>query len=175
MLVQIGKRPEARDVVELLLECHERIRKFTRMAHELAAARAADPDEIRQVAGQVRRYFVESLPLHVEDEEQDVLPRLTGRDREVDRALADMRAEHAAHGPLVTRLVDLCEQLVRDPRQLAARTDELGGVAGRLTSEFEAHLASEERVIFPALRGLPSSARDEILAAVRRRRARVLG
>jgi iron-sulfur cluster repair protein YtfE (RIC family) len=175
MLVQIGKRPEALDVVELLLECHERIRKFTRMARELAGARAAEADEIRDVAGQVRRYFAESLPLHVKDEEQDILPRLAGRDRDVDRALAEMHAAHAEHEPRIARLVALCEQLVRDPGQLAAVSDELGGLAGRLTTEFEAHLGVEERVIFPALRDLPSAARDEILAAVRQRRARVLG
>lgn len=175
MLVQIGKRPEAQDVVALLIECHQRIRKFTAMARELATAHAAPPDEIRDVASQVRRYFVESIPLHIADEEKDILPRLRGASPEVDRALAAMEADHAMHDSLVHRLVALCDELVRDPRQVAAVARELAEVADRLTREFSTHLDLEERVIFAALRQLPSEARAQVLAAMRARRDRVLG
>lgn len=175
MLVQIGKRAEAQDVVELLLECHDRIRKFLAMARGLAQAAAAAPDEIRDVAWQVRRYFLESLPLHIADEEDDIVPRLAGASAEIDHALAAMEADHASHEPLVHRLVELCGVLIADPRQVADIAAELGAVASRLTADFAAHLEVEERVIFAALRQIPSAGRGEILAAMRARRQRVLG
>ena len=174
MLVQIGKRPDTVDVVGLLLECHDRIRKFTTMARDLAAARGASLDAIRDAASQVRRYFVESLPLHMADEEKQIVPRLLGINAQLDRALATMEADHTAHEPLVRRLVELCSMLVGDPRQVAAVATELHAVATKLTSEFFVHLELEERVIFPALRRLPNEERAAILVAMRERREHVL-
>lgn len=174
MLLQVGKRSAAPGVAELLLECHERIRKFLGMARALATAAGAPPEEIRSVAAQVRRYFVESLPLHVQDEHDEILPRLTGTDPEVDRALATMDAEHAEHEPLIARLVELCDELARDPGQVTALAGELGPLADRLTAEMTRHLEAEERVIIPAVRKLPSGDRDAVLVAMRERRARYL-
>ncbi len=170
MLVQLGKRPERLDVVDLLLDCHDRIRKFTTMARDLAAARGARLEAIREAAAQVRRYFIESLPLHMADEEKQILPRLIGMNAELDRALAAMEADHMAHEPLVRRLVELCSVLVADPRQIAAVATELHAVAMQLTTEFFVHLEREERVIFPALRRLPSDERTAIRTAMRARR-----
>lgn len=174
MLVSLGKRQVAEDVVDLLLECHGRIRKFLAMARELAAATAAQPAEIADVAQQVRRYFSESLPLHIDDEHEDILPRLSGAGADVDRALAAMEAEHVSHAPIVTRLVELCGLLVGDPRQLAAVAPELITVVDRLSTEFSVHLEREESVIFPALRQLPAAVRDQVLVAMRERRARAM-
>lgn len=174
MLVQVGKRNAASDVAELLLECHERIRKFLGMARALATAAGVPSEEIRGVAAQVRRYFVESLPLHVQDEHDEIRPRLAGQDPEVDRALETMDAEHAEHDPLVARLVAICDELVRDPGQVSALASELGPLADRLAAEMERHLEAEERVIIPAVRKLPNSERDAVLVAMRERRARHL-
>lgn len=174
MLVKMGKRNTAPGVAELLLECHERIRRFLRMARSLAAANGTPVEEIRSVAGQVRRYFVESLPLHIADEHDEILPRLSGSNPEVDSALAAMDAEHAEHEPLVDRLVALCEELVADPGRLPAIAAELQALADRLTTELERHLLREERVIIPAVRQLPASEREAVLVAMRERRARYL-
>jgi iron-sulfur cluster repair protein YtfE (RIC family) len=175
MLFKIGRREAAEDAVALLLECHQRIRKFLTMARELAAARGADDAEIRGVAAQVRRYFVESLPLHIADEHEDIAPRLAGANAEVDRALAAMEAEHGEHQPIIDRLVALCDAIVAEPRQAAVIRGELGEVADRLTRELSVHLEREESVIFPALRALPSAERDAVVAAMRQRRDRALG
>jgi iron-sulfur cluster repair protein YtfE (RIC family) len=171
MLVQVGKRSTSSDVVDLLLECHDRIRKFLTMARSLAAATGAEPEEIRSVAAQVRRYFGESLPLHVADEHEQILPRLAGTDAEVDRALAAMEAEHAEHEPLVARLIASCSDLMQDPGRLDSRAAELADVVERLSAELVRHLELEERVVLPAVRRLPASDRDAILAAMRQRRA----
>jgi iron-sulfur cluster repair protein YtfE (RIC family) len=175
VLLQIGKRTTEPDVVELLRECHDRIRKFLVMARRLATATDASADEIREVASQIRRYFVESLPLHMADEEDEIVPRLVGRNGEVDRALAAMADDHARHEPLVSRLVELCAVLIAEPGLLVARADELGAIATQLATDFTTHLETEERVIFPALRQLPSEARAAVLAAMRARRERMLG
>lgn len=175
MLFKIGRREAAEDAVALLLECHQRIRKFLTMARELAAARGVEEAELRNVAAQVRRYFVESLPLHIADEHEDIAPRLQGTSAEVDRALAAMEAEHGEHQPIIDRLVELCDAVVAEPRQAAVIRGELGEVADRLTRELSAHLEREESVIFPALRALPSTERDAVVAAMRQRRDRALG
>ncbi len=174
MLLKMGKRNTAPGVADLLLECHERIRRFMRMARSLAVASGAEVEEIRSVAGQVRRYFVESLPLHIADEHDEILPRLAGSSPEVDRALATMDTEHAEHEPLVARLVALGDELVAAPGRLPAIADELRQLACQLTAELERHLQREEQVIIPAVRQLPTSERDAVLVAMRERRARYL-
>lgn len=174
MLLKMGKRSTAPGVAELLLECHERIRRFMGMARSLAAATGAPLEEIRSVAGQVRRYFVESLPLHVADEHDEILPRLAGSSPEVDRALATMDTEHTEHEPLIARLVALCDELVAGPGRLPAVADELRQLGDRLTAELERHLEREEQVIIPAVRQLPTSEREAVLVAMRERRARYL-
>jgi hemerythrin-like domain-containing protein len=174
MLVPLGKRPANGDVVDLLLDCHERIRKFLNMARTLAAADNAAPEEVQIVAGQIERYFVESLPLHIADEQEQILPRIASWSPETDRALAQMTDDHTTHAPVVDRLTELCRALVRDPRQLATVAPELRRIAEELTAEMDRHLEIEERVIFPALRKLPAEQRDEILTAMRARRARVM-
>jgi hypothetical protein len=60
-----GKRAVTEDVVDSLIECHGRIRRFLVMAPQLAAAAHASPSEIESTAAQIRRYFVEGFPLHM--------------------------------------------------------------------------------------------------------------
>jgi iron-sulfur cluster repair protein YtfE (RIC family) len=174
VLVQIRKPAEPGDVVDLLLECHGRIRTFLKMASDLAALRTGPADEVRSVAAQIHRYFTEALPLHICDEQELVLPQIASWSVEIDRALAQMVDDHAAHAEWVDRLTGICAVLSSDPRQLATLGPELGRVAGELTAEMDRHLEIEERVIFPALRRLTTEQRDEILNAMRERRARVL-
>src|SRR5262245_31350447 len=110
MLVRLGERRPSSDLVDLLLACHERIRRFTAMAARLAATSAPDA-EVRDVAGQIRRYFAESFPLHLADEDEQLAPRLAGTSAEVDAALAQMTTEHATHAPLVARVLAICSTL----------------------------------------------------------------
>ena len=97
MYVQIGVPKEPSDIVDLLLECHERIRTFVGLAGRLANTKQPSVDEVRDAATRVARYFSEALPLHVADEEQSILPRLSGRDSELDKALNSMREQHRQH------------------------------------------------------------------------------
>jgi hypothetical protein len=126
MLIKLGARESGGDVVDALLECHERIRRFAALAVTLAEARAPGAEEVREAAGQVRRYFLEALPLHVADEDESIVPRLRGRDAEVDAALATMSAEHEGHRAPLAELVSTCAALEAAPaaatRSASSRT-----------------------------------------------------
>lgn len=171
MLTKLGAPRAPHDVVDLLLECHERIRSFTSLARRLAGAAALPRDDVADAASRVRRYFVEALPLHARDEEESIAPRLRGREPDVDRELAEMEREHAEHGELLLRLITTCEALGRAPERQAELAPGLAVTAEALARHFEAHLDREERVLFPAIRRLLAPAEQEqIVDELRRRR-----
>lgn len=174
MLLQLGQRTTRTDVVDLLAECHARIRRFLELAGRLADTPDVPADEARGVAQQVHRYFTSSFLHHLADEDLSIVPRLAGREPALDNALARMHADHVEHEALVTELATLCEHVARDPRQLAASARRIAEVADRLTLVLEAHLSLEELVIFPALRLLPKTERDAIHAEMRDRREAAL-
>ena len=170
MLVQIGQRSLAQDVVALLYECHARIRTFLELARRMATTPTLDAVDTRTTAAQVRRYFTLAFPLHLQDEDETLIPRLRGQHADVDAALDKMHLDHEEHAEAVRRLVAICSALEQDPRQLPARANELGDAASALTAALEPHLVLEETVIFPALAQLPREARDEMRIAMRARR-----
>lgn len=163
MLIGIGGRKEPTDVVDLLLDCHTRIRSFSALALRLARVEGVAAAEVVEAAAKVRRYFTVALPKHVEDEEESLLPRLAGKDPEVDRALRRMEDEHERHDALLRRLVAICARLQDEPAALPAVRGELEAVAKELVDEFEEHLRQEEAVVMPAARKLLTA---EELAAI---------
>src|SRR5690606_15926791 len=80
MLIELSthRRDTPRDLVDLLGECHARIRRFVELAHEAAIRMDAPVEQVIQACADVERYFVEALPLHVADEEESIAPRLKG-------------------------------------------------------------------------------------------------
>jgi hypothetical protein len=133
-----------------ILDCHERIRRFCGLGLALARHTGA-PEEARAAAGQIRRYFADSLPRHTSDEDESLMPRLVGRDPALDAALALMAGDHERHEPLRVQLVELCASVEGDSLGLGDRREDLH----RLTAAFEGcllpHLAFEERVVVPAM------------------------
>ncbi len=170
MLLQIGRRQHDPDLVELLAECHERIRRFLDLAHRLTTTPGLQPDDIASVASQVHRYFTGAFALHMADEDELLLPRLRGRDPALDAALERMEADHVEHADHLERLVALCDELARDPRRLAARANALAETVDALTLGLEAHLGLEELVIFPRLAMLTAVERASIRREMRARR-----
>jgi iron-sulfur cluster repair protein YtfE (RIC family) len=172
MLATIRKRRGTGegDLVDLLLACHERIRKFAALAVAVAERQDLPGDEVVEACVQVHRYFSEALPLHVADEDESILPRLQGASPEIDHALRTMHDQHVEHGPKLQSLLRLTEAL-RVQSDSAALKSELAVVAADLEQEFHAHLAMEERILFPALRGLPGTIQAEIVAELRERRS----
>jgi hemerythrin-like domain-containing protein len=172
MPIRIGKAPAQGDVVDALVDCHQRIRDFTSLAVRLAGSHGLAAEEIREAAAGVHRYFAVALPLHARDEEESLLPRLEGREAALDAELAEMMREHAEHGDPTGRVLAACARLEEDPSQLAALAPQLAVAARDLERHFQVHLEREERVIFPAIRRLlDAPTRERIQVEMRERRA----
>jgi iron-sulfur cluster repair protein YtfE (RIC family) len=172
MLVNVGARRETPDVVGALQQCHDRIRSFVALAAKLAAAPDAPPDEVRDAAARIVKYFTEALPFHVADEDETIAPRLAGASAEVDAALATLAADHHRHEPLVAELVAIARAIAADPAALPARAADLARAGAALAADFDTHLALEERVLHPAIAALPAADQDAIRAAMKARRDR---
>jgi iron-sulfur cluster repair protein YtfE (RIC family) len=171
MFVSIGqKRRAPAGLIELLLECHGRIRSFVGLARQLGSSSGVPPSELSEGCLRCERYFTEALPLHVLDEEESLLPRLQGLRPELDAALERMHREHLAHDALVAALLGACRALREHPTDPVHR-DALARAATQLSAEFDEHLAREEELIFPAVRTLLSPpAQTEAMNELRSRR-----
>ncbi len=166
-----SREAEPSDALSLLSGCHARIRHFSSMAVALAGSPGAPADEVAEAARQLVRYFTLALPLHTEDEELDLLPRLRGLSTELDARLETMHAEHERIDALLAPQVEAWQALAEAPGGLAARAAELLPRARELQELFERHLLAEEEHIFPALRTeLDDEALDAVRAAIRERR-----
>src|SRR5512143_2894636 len=97
MLTNLGKPAAPADAVELLLECHQRIRSFLGLAGRLAEAREEGAEAVAEAAFRVHGYFTLALPLHARDEEDSIAPRLSGREPALDAELGTMVREHQEH------------------------------------------------------------------------------
>ncbi|MCC7383891.1 MAG: hemerythrin domain-containing protein [Deltaproteobacteria bacterium] len=172
MAISIGRRKDPGDLVDTLLDCHERIRRFSGIAQRLADAQGAAEADIAEAAESVRRYFREGLPHHVADEEESILPRLRGKDPDADRALETMEREHRSHEPRLARLVELCTTLATTPSRHPELAADLRTLSTELAEELERHLALEEEVTFPAIRRHLSEDQQRTIAEEMSRRRR---
>jgi hypothetical protein len=154
---------------DLLLACHERIRRFSAMARDLATWPGATPADVADAAARVARYFSQALPLHVEDEDRSVAPRLAAAG--LDEALAVMGREHREAEALLAELAPLWDALAREPGRLA----DLGPATARggaaLVDHMARHLAAEEAVVLPAVRALDPAVQADVVRELRARRA----
>ncbi len=172
--MRIGTKPrgEASGFLDLLRDCHQRIRAFADLAKRLAEVDSPLDTEIVDAAHGVRRYFAEALPLHVEDEEHTLLPRLRGRSDEIDAALDRMSEEHLSHDRDVCALLALCAELEASPSRLGEVRAPLRSLSGRLREELERHLLGEEELLFPAVeRWITVEEQQEMIAELRQRRS----
>lgn len=132
---------------EMLEACHERVERSLALLLRLAghlAQQGAD-GQARDAARDVLRYFDIAAPLHHEDEERHVLPRLraAGRDDLADRIAAEHRAMHAAYLALRPGLLAL-----RD----AAALPDTAAWAG-FAALYRGHIALEEASAYPLALG----------------------
>jgi hemerythrin-like domain-containing protein len=168
VLVRIGRRNVPGDLVEMLRECHVRIRHFAALADRAAAA--LEDAAVADAAASCARYFAEAFPLHVADEEQSLLPRLRGRDASLDAALDAMEQEHASHTATITGLVEAARLVALSPASRASR-ERLAAAAARAAHLLEPHLRAEEEIVFPAIDAyLDAATRTEIVHEMRARR-----
>ena len=170
--VRIRAERAAPDLVESLLECHERIRRFIDLAGRLATADAPQAQRA-EAARSVARYFAVALPLHAEDEDLSIAPRLL-RPSAPEGAAAAARRMTEEHGPIEALLEALrprWEELGADPSSIAWQSSALADGAARLRVLVEPHLAMEEAVVFPAVpRVLSAAEMQSVLQEMRARR-----
>ena len=172
-MISIGtKPPDVPDIVTALLDCHERIRRFVKVALAIGTEPEAEDAEVVEAAERIERYFRDALPRHVQDEDETLLPRLIevgGTD--LHDALDAMEQEHEAHEPLIARLLDALGSVREDPASPACRAA-VGAAATPLEIAFESHLRLEEEVIFPAIRAHVSPVERAAMLAEHRARRR---
>src|SRR6266540_5325623 len=73
MLTQISSPPQSpapSGPVEMLLDCHHRIRHFVQLSRALAEAQESPQAQVAEAAEAIFRYFSQSLPLHEADENE---------------------------------------------------------------------------------------------------------
>ena len=161
------------DVVDLLLECHERIRRFTRMAAWLCHAHDAPSLAVRETAHDVHRYFTVALPLHSADEDLSIAPRLAKARLPDDLAAATsaMTRQHETIEETVAALAPKWAAVAEDAAALERHAEEMEKLVDRLQGLWTTHLHLEETMVFPAIRArLSPGEQARILQEMRDRR-----
>ena len=167
-MISIGKGPRgggAEGIVPRLLDCHERIRRFTAHAVRLGDEAAAPADQVRDAAVQVLSYFQKSLPHHSADEEESIAPHLGDVP-----ALRDMVEQHRDIDATLEALIPMWQELVGDPERRDVLRHRLSLGAARLQRLFDAHLELEETTIFPLIDELPADLQAQIVDEMIKRR-----
>lgn len=159
------------DVVELLGDCHARIRYFASLAVRLSDGEAC-PVNACEASARILRYFTESYPLHVADEDESVLPRLLARAPETAPLIERMELEHRRLDAKIPELLEVCVALERgEAKECCAALAKLRSLGEAMHTLLEAHMENEETLIFPLLREhLTPEDVDAIRAEFRARR-----
>lgn len=167
-----GLPDRAREPAGLLRDCHDRMRSFVAVASRLAKAIDAPATEVAEAATRLSRYFALALPLHEEDEERSLAPRLLALDEGagLQEVLATMVAHHERTHTVLASLGPLWERAAREPHMLGEISASLDEQTRSLGGLLEEHLSMEERHIFPFIHRLADAGRREILHEMRARR-----
>lgn len=176
MLISIKKRAEPKvepGAFDVLAECHDRIRRFTKLAEWLARASDKPEREIRENAESVLRYFTIALPRHSADEDESIAPRLLALPvpDEIRVAVGTMTRQHVTIEDTLAQLVPAWRDLVAEPGSLVDRALTMERDVEQLQRLWDTHLFLEETIVFPAARALlPAAVHEEILREMRARR-----
>jgi hemerythrin-like domain-containing protein len=165
--------PTIDDPIELLLACHDKVRRFAglclRLRDHLAeadqqASTQAD-SQAQEAAQSILRYFDVAAPLHHEDEERDLFPALHSLQRPILNAcMADLQAEHET---LTSqwRAVRVWLQAVQAGQGNAPPPE-----MALFVQAYLAHAQREEDEVYPAASQLPAEQVKAISAAMVARR-----
>lgn len=157
---------------EMLMACHERVRRSLALLERLLAhvdAQGHD-DRSRSAAADVLRYFELAAPLHHQDEELHVFPVLAdmGSAGLVD-AVDRLRSDHRRMESLWAALATLLREWMRPGATLPA-DDVARDRVQEFTRLYAAHLQTEEGIVFPAARAHMDAERLAHMSADMQRR-----
>jgi iron-sulfur cluster repair protein YtfE (RIC family) len=153
--------PRQRDPIERLLRTHRRIEEeLSRLQDALAGSDEQAAQGLDEALGFLRR----NVRRHEIDEEQHLFPlarTLPG----LDAALDALCEEHVAHESLIEKLVAFVDKPIAPHRAAVAQ------LAAQIERAYDAHIAAEESVVFPALRaGCSQEALDLLEVAMQAQR-----
>lgn len=176
MLIPLKKKAEPvhePGAFDLLLECHDRIRRFTKLAEWLAHATDSPARAVKETAEGVHRYFTVALPKHSADEDESLAPRLlalTLQD-ELRAAVVTMTRQHATLEETLAALIPSWRAVAEDPSALPDHAALMARHVEQLRALWDAHLHLEETIVFPAARArLSAAAQRAVLQEMRARR-----
>lgn len=175
MLTQIQSGQGGEETaISLLTGCHDRIRHFTGIAMRIAQNPDAPPAELSDAAASVVRYYTVALPLHEQDENESVYPRLRDAGPPADVAAANdaMLHQHAGLNEVVAELLPLWQEVQRNPAAIASFAAPLRERTLRLEALWQEHLRLEEEIVFPAMQRELAAQLPAIAAEMRARRDR---
>lgn len=159
--------PRIDDPIELLVACHDKVRRFAGLTLRLRdhlAAKGVD-QQAQEAAQSILRYFNVAAPLHHDDEELDLFPALRQLAiAELDRHMAELEAEH-------TELASLWQSLSAWLTATAAGQPhpEPDGVDA-FAQRYQAHAQREEDAVYPFAARLTAEQTGRISAAMVARR-----
>jgi hemerythrin-like domain-containing protein len=159
--------PRIDDPIELLLACHEKVRRFADLTVRLRdhVARHGADKQAQEAAQSILRYFNIAAPLHHDDEEQDLFPALRSRGiHSLNLAIDRLATEHLALSKLWTGVQGWLEDVRQGAAQAAPST------LDEFAQTYKAHAQREEDEVYPAASQLTATQRQHISAAMVRRR-----
>lgn len=156
---------------EMLQACHERVHRMLALLARLrehVKAHGADA-QAQQAARDVMRYFDQAAPLHHQDEELHVFPRLLAQG---DAAVAGIvRCLQQDHRAMESGWRAAREVLARIAQGDAAASDADAPALAAFASLYGAHIEAEESIAYPAAQAiLDAQALEAMSADMMRRR-----
>lgn len=176
MGIQIGAKPDSGfdNPIGMLTDCHRRIERFLHilcLVAERAHGRALTAEETEAVEAALH-YFQEGGQRHNADEEDSLFPRLRTLSSNEDwQEVAALVSDHRHAGELHAAVEDLYHAWIAAGSLTDEEEAKLLSATGELRHLYEAHIRTEEEIVFPrAARLLDRSAVEAIGKEFRTRR-----
>ncbi|MDP2311574.1 MAG: hemerythrin domain-containing protein [Pseudomonadota bacterium] len=147
--------------------CHERIRMFTAGLQRIAALPDLSDPRVPSAAAQARRYFAEGLPLHADDEDLSLAPRLRAVAPECGPLLDELERDHRKIDACLATLLPMLGTLAEEGRVPHAT---FRAAVSFLSGLLLPHIAREEDELFPLCARLSSEDRLAIASELVARR-----
>jgi iron-sulfur cluster repair protein YtfE (RIC family) len=157
MAIQIGAKPESsfKQPLGLLSDCHRRIERFlAQLISVTAQVQGRQLGEPQREALEVAlRYFRKAAPLHTQDEEASLFPRLRAADsaeaQAALEALDSLEADHDVADIAHAEVDRLGQRWLEVGSLTAEETLHLMETLHTLQETYRRHIAVEDQIIFP--------------------------
>lgn len=157
---------------EMLHACHERVQRTLNLQERLCRylVESGCDASAQAAARDVLRYFDIAAPLHHEDEEKHVFPRLEGSsDTALRNAIARLQGEHVAMAARWHEARAALEALAEG--RIAAFAPAQQAALAAFAAGYAEHILLEETLVYPAARAaMDAAALRDMGMEMRRRR-----